>query len=182
MYASVLQQLLLKQLLTILMNIPAQERPTPTQVVKEKTIEEKIQLLIKVGRFLCLHVHKKKSWILMRAMPCRHICVWARTCLSELNEWIEIALLAFSLCIHSSNRYRQVEAALEEKVVVVSGRYGPQQRTLLHTACAHGQHRIAKLLLRAHSEINAMDCRSITPLQVSLFSCYCNDVILIASG
>ena len=49
-----------KQLLTRLMNIPArQERPT--QVVKEKTIEEKIQLLIKVGRFLCLHVHKKKS-------------------------------------------------------------------------------------------------------------------------
>ena len=59
MHASVLQQLLLKQLLTILMNIPAQERPTPTQVVKEKTIEEKVQLMIKVGRFLCVHVQKK---------------------------------------------------------------------------------------------------------------------------
>jgi hypothetical protein len=63
-----------KQLLTRLMNIPArQERPT--QVVKEKTIEEKFQLLIKVGRFLCLHLQKKvMSSHESQTMP-SHLCV-----------------------------------------------------------------------------------------------------------
>ena len=98
-------------------------RPTP--VLKEKTEDEHIRLMIKLGR------------------------------------------------------YRQVEAALDENVVSVQSFYGAQQRTLLHTACSHGQRRIAKLLLRAHSDLNAMDCQHITPLQVpaSIF----NSVVVVRS-
>ena len=64
-------------------------------------------------------------------------------------------------------QYHKVEAALDDQLVSVHVKYGSHRRTLLHTAAAHGQRRIAKLLLRSSADINAVDADDVSPLQLA---------------